>query len=163
MINFYRRFIPGAAKIQGPLYDLLHGPIKGSSPVKIEGDALAAFNNCKKGLCDAALLDAHLALVTDASNTAIGAVLQQRKETEWQPLAFFSKKLNQSQQKNSPYDRELLAIYEAVRYFRHMLEARVFTVFTDHKPITFAFSTSRDGCSLRLYIPIYHRYKTHFW
>jgi hypothetical protein len=30
------------------------------------------------------------------------------------PLAFFSKKLNPAQQKYSEYDRELLAIYEAV-------------------------------------------------
>jgi hypothetical protein len=34
---------------------------------------------------------------------------------------------------------ELLAINEAVRYFRHILEARHFTIMTDHKPLTFAF------------------------
>jgi cleavage and polyadenylation specificity factor subunit 1 len=40
----------------------------------------------------------------------------------WQLLAF-SMKLNPAQQKCSAYDRELLAIYEALRHFRHMLEA----------------------------------------
>jgi hypothetical protein len=65
----------------------------------------------------------------------MGAVLQQHVENAWQPLAF-SKKLNPAQQKYSAYDRELLAIYEAVKHFRHMLEARHFTIFTDHKPIT---------------------------
>jgi hypothetical protein len=55
----------------------------------------------------------------------MGAVLQQLINEDWQPLTFFSKKY-------SAYDRELLAIYEAVKHFRHMLEARHFTIFTDH-------------------------------
>jgi hypothetical protein len=86
--------------------------------------------------------------VTDDSTPAIGAVPQQRAENTWQPLAF-SKKLNPTQQKYSAYDRELLAIYEAVKHFRHMPEARHFTIFTDHKPITYAFQQKRDKCSRR--------------
>ena len=77
----------------------------------------------------------------------MGAVLQQQIKDVWQPLAFFSRKLSPAQQKYSAYDRELLAIYEAVKYFRHMLEARHFTVLTDHKPLTFAFHQKRDKCS----------------
>ena len=88
-------------------------------------------------------------MVTDASTTAMGAVLQQRVQDIWQPLAFFSRKLSPAQQKYSTYDRELLAIYEAVRYFHHMLEARHFTILTDHKPLTFAFHQKRDKCSPR--------------
>jgi hypothetical protein len=67
------------------------------------------------------------------------AVLQQRVQDAWQTLAFFSRKLSPAQQKYSAHDRELLAIYETVRYFRHRLEARHFTILTDHKPLTFAF------------------------
>jgi len=44
---------------------------------------------------------------------------------------------------------ELLAIYEAVRYFRHMLEAQHFTILSDHKTLTFAFHQKRDKCSPR--------------
>jgi hypothetical protein len=77
----------------------------------------------------------------------MGAVLQQRVQAAWQPLAIFSRKLSPAQQKYSTYDRRLLAIYEAVRYFGHMLEARHFVIFTDHKPLTFAFSQKRDKCS----------------
>ena len=36
-----------------------------------------------------------------------------------------------------------------MRYFRHMLEARYFTILTDHKPLTFAFNQKRDKCSPR--------------
>jgi cleavage and polyadenylation specificity factor subunit 1 len=34
-----------------------------------------------------------------------------------------------------------------VKYFRHMLEARHFIIFTDHKPITYAFQQKRNKCS----------------
>jgi cleavage and polyadenylation specificity factor subunit 1 len=78
----------------------------------------------------------------------MGAVLQHRVNT-WQPLGFFSRKLNPARQKYSAYDRELLAIYVAVKHFRHMLEVRHFIIFTDHKPITYAFQQKRDNCSPR--------------
>lgn len=156
MLNFYRRFIPKAAHVQAPLNALLTGSVQGSHPVNLSGDTMKAFVESKESLCQATLLahpdcQATLALVTDASDTAMGAVLQQRKDDEWQPLAFFSRKLSPSQQKYSPYDRELLAIYEAIKYFRHMLEARNFIIFTDHKPLSFAFHARKDKCSPRQY------------
>ena len=39
------------------------------------------------------------------------------------------------------FDRELLAIFEAVKHFRHFLEGKNFTIFTDHKPLTFAMNS----------------------
>lgn len=154
MLNFYRRFIKNAAKIQAPLHTFLTGSGKGTQPIDITGEALEAFEKSKESLCHAALLThpditAKLAIVTDASDTAIGAALQQMKFGNWQPLAFFSKKLSPSQQKYSPYDRELLAIYEAIRHFRHMVEARHFTVYTDHKPLSYAFHSRKEKCSPR--------------
>ncbi|KAL0832341.1 hypothetical protein ABMA28_001774 [Loxostege sticticalis] len=156
MLNFYRRFLPRAAEIQAPLHALLTGSLKGSHPIDLTGEALKAFEASKESLANAALLahpdcSATLALVTDASDKAIGAVLQQLKDDVWQPLAFFSRKLSPSQTKYSPYDRELLAIYEAVKHFRHMLEARHFIVYTDHKPISFAFHERKKNCSPRQY------------
>ena len=44
MINFYRRFIPGAARAQAPLNDLLQGNAKGRAPVTWNPAADAAFN-----------------------------------------------------------------------------------------------------------------------
>ncbi|XP_047111942.1 uncharacterized protein LOC124788706, partial [Schistocerca piceifrons] len=70
-----------------------------------------AFEAVNKSIANAALLahpdpTATLALVVDASQTAIGAVLQQQYSDTWQPLAFFSRKLTTSQRR-STYGREL--------------------------------------------------------
>ena len=115
---------------------------------------MKAFEDCKKSFAEAILLvhpasKAPLAIFTDASDFAIGAALQQRVNEKWEPLGFFSKKLSPAQQKYGAYSRELLAIYKAVKYFRHMVEGRDFMIFTDHKPITFAFQQKSSKCDPR--------------
>jgi cleavage and polyadenylation specificity factor subunit 1 len=154
MLNFNRRFLPHAVSIQAPLHDVLSGPrVKGSHPVTWTAALITAFDECKASLSRYALMEhpdsiAPLALVTVAATTAMGALLQ-RVQGVWQPLAFCSRKLSPTNQKYSAYDRKLLAIYKAVRYFRHMLESRYFPILTDHQPLTFAFQQKRDKCSPR--------------
>ncbi|GFU06395.1 transposon Ty3-G Gag-Pol polyprotein [Trichonephila clavipes] len=114
----------------------------------------AHFRGVKQALADAALLahpspSAPLALHVDASDYAIGGALHQVVDSELQPLAFFSRKLTSSEKSYSAYDPELLAIYSAIRHFRYMLEARDFTVFTGHKPLTYAFRQKSEKCSPR--------------
>ena len=88
-----------------------------------------AFENCKASLSHAKLL-AHLdpsgtlATYTDASDIHIGAALQQHVCNAWQSLDFYSHKLRPAQQKYSPYDCELLAVYEAIKCFQHMVEGQ---------------------------------------
>lgn len=79
----------------------------------------------------------------------MGAVLNVLDRNALQPLAFFSRKLSSSEQNYSTYDRELLAIYSAIKHFRHSLQGRDFAIYTDHKPITFAFTKSSDSISPR--------------
>jgi hypothetical protein len=49
-----------------------------------------------------------------------GGRLQQRPSpsSSWQPMGFFSKKLNLTQQRYSAFDRELLACTAGIRHFR---------------------------------------------
>ncbi|GFT84285.1 retrovirus-related Pol polyprotein from transposon 17.6 [Trichonephila clavipes] len=149
----------------------LHGK-KGLKAFKLVfSEAITAFQRCKQALADAALLahpspSAPLALHVDASDYAIGCALHQVVDSELQPLAFFSRKLTSSEKSYSAYDRELLAIYSAIPHFRYMLEARDFTVFTDHKPLTYAFRQKSDKCSPRQirhldFISVHHKYCTH--
>ena len=150
MVNFYRRFLPNAAELQAPLVDCCaSNRLKGSQPVPWTAELELAFQKCKEHLGNATLLahpvpDAKLGLFTDASSTHVGACLQQIVDDVWQPIAFFSKKLSARQATWPAYYRELLGVYEAVQHFRHVMEAQHVTIFTDHKPLTFAFSQRRE-------------------
>ncbi|CAH2101617.1 unnamed protein product [Euphydryas editha] len=150
MINYYRRFLPGAASHQAALIDALtkiNG--KGSKPFPWSPKLLEEFEACKKSLSLATSLahpdsTAKLGLFTDASSTHVGAALQQMVNNQWEPIAFFSKKLTPRQSTWPAYYRELLGVYEAVQHFRHILEVQHATIYTDHKPLVYAFSQRRE-------------------
>ena len=95
------------------------------------------------------LPDAELSLMVDASDHAVGAVLHQSVGSDPQPLAYFSKVLKPAETRYSTFGRELLAIYLAIKHFRHQLEGRGFHVFTDHKPLCFSFSSNSSTYSPR--------------
>jgi hypothetical protein len=147
MLKFYMRLLPHAAPTQAPLHNVLSGPrVKSSHPITWTPELFKALEECNASLSRASLLahpdqSAPLTLVTYASTSAIGAVQQQGVKNAWQALVF-SKNLNRAQQKYSAYARELLAFYETVKHFRHMLELRHFIIFTDHKAITYTFNPS---------------------
>ena len=93
--------------------------------------------------------DALASITSDASGQAVGAVLEQFIDHEWRPIAFFSRKLRPAETRYSVFDRELLGVYLAIRHFRWFVEGRVFHVYTDHKPLTFAISQSSTQRSPR--------------
>eukprot|EP00804_Cyclotella_cryptica_P006630 CCRYP_008592-RA/>CCRYP_008592-RA protein AED:0.44 eAED:0.44 QI:0/-1/0/1/-1/1/1/0/159 len=66
---------------------------------------------------------------TDSSKFQLGAVITPNNR----PLAFFSRKLSQVQQKYSVTEQELLAIVETLKEFKGMLWGQQVTVYTDHK------------------------------
>ena len=138
MLNYYRKFIPHAAHHLTHLFDALKGKPKGALKWTSEMDT--SFNETKEALAAAAMLrhprpDANIAITSDASELAIGAVIEQRGPDGWEPLAFFSAKLLPNQRLWPPYDRELLAAFRAIRHFRHMVEGRSFTLYTDHQSL----------------------------
>ena len=94
--------------------------------------------------------EAELYLAVDASECHVGAVLQQKNIGADRPLAFYSVKLDNAQQKYSAFDRELLAAYLAVRHFRWILEGRSFYILSDHKPLSYALHRISDAWSARV-------------
>lgn len=146
MVNFYRPHLPNSALHQAELNKyLINSKKKDQTKIVWTDSAENAFEKCKIDLQQALTLahpssTAPLALMTDASDTCMGAVLQQKVNGVWQPLGYFSRKLSPAEQKYCTYDRELLAIYKAMIYFRKLFEGRPLTVYTDHKPLCHAFS-----------------------
>ncbi|GFX07992.1 uncharacterized protein TNCV_1236731 [Trichonephila clavipes] len=134
MINFYRRYLKDAAKTQAPLHELLRGAKKKDRrKVHWTDDTRRSFEKCKTDLAVAAFLSfprsgLPLSLCTDASDFSVGAVLQQLENEGWKPIAFYSKKLNETQtskkknEKASPrQQRQLQYISEFSCNIQHVL------------------------------------------
>ena len=106
---------------------------------------LQAFADLKNALSKAVLLShphpsGRLSLTTDASEHALGAALHDLlPDGTSMPIAFFSRRLSSCERNYSVFDKELLAIYAATIKFRSFIEGKHTTVFTDHKPLIFAF------------------------
>lgn len=165
MINYYHRFIPHLSDHLSPIHTHLSQFADKKNKSKKPGkektkvlkpkdfywppDCQEAFKESKQALANATLLalpdpDAPISIATDASDLAVGSVLQQLVNDHWEPLAFFSKKLESAETRYSAFDRELLAIYLSIKHFRYYLEGRGFTIFTDHKPLVNAMQSKTE-------------------
>ena len=58
-------------------------------------------------------------VTTDASDAAVGAILEQDFGNGLQPVAFASRKLNNAEMRYSAYERELLGIVWAIAQWKH--------------------------------------------
>ena len=58
---------------------------------------------------------------TNASGHAIGGVLSQKQDRKWKPIAFLSRMMQPAERNYEIYDKELLAIVEALTKWRQYL------------------------------------------
>jgi hypothetical protein len=130
--NFYREFIQDYSALATPLHNLTSDKV--DFPVQLAADQLQAFISVRDALTSAPAMrlfdhnqpHVRVRLRTDASNFAIGAVLEQDFGSGFQPVAYRSKKLNGAQVNYSAYDRELLAIWDSCIAWRCYLLGRHF-------------------------------------
>lgn len=98
LVNFHARFIPHCASLLRPLASLLATRKNSTIMLHMNVNAETAFMNPKTAL-ETEILLAHphtrapTNLITDASETAVVAILQQFLGKTWQTLAFFSQRL----------------------------------------------------------------------
>lgn len=149
LIGYYRKFIKDFAKITKPLTLCL----KKDSKINIDDKYISAFNTCKNLLINSPILQypdfsQKFILTTDASNIALGGVLSQGSIGSDKPIAFASRTLNESEQKYSTIEKELLAIVWACKYFRPYLFGRKFTIYTDHRPLVWLFNLKEPNSKL---------------
>ncbi|QRW11768.1 Retrotransposable element Tf2 protein [Ceratobasidium sp. AG-Ba] len=136
-VNFYRRFIAEFSKIARPLHDLT----KKDTRFEWNQECQQAFEEIKKRVSQDPVLihpdpDKPFILETNASGTAIGAILSQRGEDGYlHPIAYLSKSYNDAQRNYDTANKELLAIVESLKHWRIYLEGTILpvTVFTDHR------------------------------
>ena len=138
LAGFYRKFVKDYAKVAVPLTNQLKA--KGRD-FNWGEDQQRSFDKLKLAIATAPILsvvDPHKPFVveTDASGTAVGAVLLQ----DGRSVAYESKKLNEAQRNYSAYERELFAIVHALKTWRHYLYGATFEVLFDHESIKWFLS-----------------------
>ena len=133
MVGFYSRFIPGYSDIAATL----HGLTKRGVPFVWGESQQGAFDQLKRKLCEAPLLHVpdfsrEFVLTTDASNTAVSAVLQQRMESGLVPISYHNRILSSAEKKYSTYEKECLAVLFGLEKCRVYLEHQEFELQCDN-------------------------------
>jgi len=145
--NFYWCFIQNYSRIARPL----------AEPTKKEGkgkwawdqEAQAAFEELKQRFTTAPILahfdPARTAIIEfDASDLALGAILSQRDgENRLHPVAFHSRKFQPAEINYEIHDKELLAVVDAFKHWRHYCEGvtHQIQVFSDHQNLEYFTAT----------------------
>ena len=154
LCNYYRNYVCNYAELTFHLYDL----VKKKSPNKLQWteQLVEHFDELKLALSsDIKLFHINpslpFILQTDASSSALGAILGQRLEPNGPvlPIQCISKKLNDTQMRYSTLEREAFAIIWAVEKFSFYLLGQHFIIETDHQPLTYINKYSKAKDKLR--------------
>ncbi|SLM34639.1 gag polymerase env [Lasallia pustulata] len=163
--NFFRRLIKNYSQIVAPLLNLLKtGKNKKEIGVKVRQTnvvptpfplsktALEAFKTLKEAFTNAPLLryfdeNKPMRVETDASAFVIGGILMQQFEIDghfhWLPVAYYSKKLLDTETRYGTGEQEFLAIVEAMHHWRHYCRGarHPIVVLTDHADLVWFMTT----------------------
>ena len=149
--SYNRRYIKNVAMIARPL----HKASETKSYFTWTEETQEAFESLKKHLSSTpilAFLDVKepFNLYTDASLTAMGAVLAQVQDGSERAICYASKAFSESQTNYSATKRELLAIVIFTRHFEHYLLGRKFKIVTNHRALQWLHNfKDPDGLTAR--------------
>ena len=146
MVQYYRDMWVKRSEMLAPLSDLVAecGETKTTkknkvkkAPWKWDPIHQAAFDCVKATIAKEVVLaypdfSKPFEIYTDASTLQLGAVITQDNR----PIAFFSRKLSETQTRYTVTEIELLAIVETLKEFKGMLWGQIIKVYTDHKNLT---------------------------
>ncbi|GJW15140.1 reverse transcriptase domain-containing protein [Tanacetum coccineum] len=127
--GFHRRFIKDFSLISKPMTQLLMKDVK----FDFSDDCKKAFNDLKEKLTSAPIIispdwNFPFELICDASDFAIGAVLEQRIDGKFKPIYYASKTLNDAQAHYTTTEKELLAVDAKTRLIRWVLLLQGFNI-----------------------------------
>jgi len=137
LVNWIRRFLPKLAHIATPITDLL----KKDCVFEWGEEQQQALDDIKTLVTTRPVLalpipDKPFLIQTDASDYALGgALLQQDDDGEYHTISYESKRFNSAQSNYTVRDKELLAIVQCLKTWRHLLLGAEFDVQTDHRTL----------------------------
>ena len=149
LAGFYRRHVPEFSKIAQPMSGLTKKDVVFEWTQECED----AMNELKKRLTCAPVLgypdySSPFVLSTDASRTAIGAILSQvGADKVDKVIGYRGRSLSGAEKNYSISELEALAIFDALKHFRHYLQHAPVTIKTDHQPLKglFQHGVSQSG------------------
>ena len=154
LASYYRRFISFFAFIARPLH-LLTGK---NQPFVWKDEQRESFERLKHCLVTAPVLSlprdvGRYVLDSDASDEALGLVLQQEQDGVLIVIAYASRALQPAERSYCTTRKELLAIIYGLKHFRQFLQGRRFVCRTDHAALTSLFRTPpRSDSKLDIWI-----------
>lgn len=148
MITYVNRFIPKLSEINYPLRMLT----KKDSVWNWDANADATFKQLKNILTNAPVLkffdkNKPVVMSVDASQYGLGAVLLQDNL----PIAYASKRLNDTERNYAQIEKEALAIAFACHKFHQYISGKSgITVESDHRPLETIFKKPLSQCPARI-------------
>ena len=142
--SYFRNHLPNFSTLVYPLSRMLDGYTKKSRKKILQwtSEHSSCFDAVKAAIVNCQQLffrdpSAPIRLYTDASEYGIGAYLCQVVDEQEQPIGFLSKTLTKAEKRWSVYEKEAYAIFYALKKWEHHLRDVKFTLYTDHKNLTF--------------------------
>ncbi|GKB11395.1 putative nucleotidyltransferase, ribonuclease H [Tanacetum coccineum] len=132
--GFYRRFIKDFSMISKPMTQLLMKDAR----FNFSDSCKKAFNDLKEKLTSAPIIiypnwNIPFELMCDASDFAVGAVLEQRIDGKFKPIYYASKTLNDAQTHYTTTKKELLTVDAKPRLIRWVLLLQGFDIGINDK------------------------------
>ena len=137
LASYYRKYVHQFAKIAHPLTRLLRRENLARKQFSWTGECETAIQTLKSKLISAPILalprfGEPFQLSTDASNFAVGCVLEQVQDGELRVIAYASQVLPPNKRKWSAFQREAYALFWASRKFRPYILGGKVSFITDH-------------------------------
>ena len=161
LCGYYRKFVFGFAEIAYPLGELTKDKIKWYwGP-----DQERAFQLLKIALQQAPVLTLPdftrpFIVTTDCSGKCAGAVLAQLDaNNDDHPIAFMSKKLNETEQRWPAHEQELYAIKLALGKWRQYLWGQSFSVYTDNSACKWFLQTPQLNAKMARWLDYFSQFE----
>ena len=137
LASYYRKFVKGFSDIARPLHKLCEK----KTPFKWTDDCQNSFETLKQALISAPILaypklGSKFILDTDASNSAVGAVLSQVQDNKERVIAYMSKSMNVHERAYCITRKELLAVVTALKHFHSYLYGQSVLLRTDNAAVS---------------------------
>lgn len=139
MLGYYQSFVPNYANHVLPLTAALIGKTKRRDRITWSSDMerglKTVVDHLKTAILAIPLEGDEFLVETDASDKAIGGILNVKRDGKWAPVEFVAKKLSGPAKRWPTREKEAFAIIHCLRKFDPYLRGRTFTVHTDHQSL----------------------------